>query len=105
LISSRVVLLIWSLCKLIGGTVYGELADQYKFHEERDCGHMATMRLKEMQKQLTRLTVLLLMALTAASQAQPGCPDSCGSVSSIPYPFGIGTSSVNGENCFLEKDL
>ncbi|XP_027939359.1 putative wall-associated receptor kinase-like 16 [Vigna unguiculata] len=66
---------------------------------------MATMRLKEMQKQLTRLTVLLVMALTAASQAQPGCPDSCGSVSSIPYPFGIGTSSVNGENCFLEKDL
>ncbi|WVY90473.1 hypothetical protein V8G54_035987 [Vigna mungo] len=63
------------------------------------------MRLKEMQKQLTRLTVVLLMAVAAASQALPGCPNSCGSVSSIPYPFGVGNSSVSGKNCFLESDL
>ncbi|BAT82170.1 hypothetical protein VIGAN_03213700 [Vigna angularis var. angularis] len=66
---------------------------------------METMRLKEMQKQLTRLTVVLLMAVAAASQALPGCPNSCGSVSSIPYPFGVGHSSVSGENCFLESEL
>ncbi|WVY89904.1 hypothetical protein V8G54_035418 [Vigna mungo] len=65
---------------------------------------MATMRSKEMQKQLTRLTVVLLMAVAAASQALPGCLDSCGIVSSIPYPFGIGTS-VTDENCFLESEL
>ncbi|KAL9331014.1 hypothetical protein ACSQ67_000624 [Phaseolus vulgaris] len=63
------------------------------------------MRIKETQKHLTRLTVLLLMALAAASQALPGCQDSCGSVSSIPYPFGIGNSSVTGHNCFQEKEL
>ncbi|XP_068471843.1 putative wall-associated receptor kinase-like 16 isoform X2 [Phaseolus vulgaris] len=45
------------------------------------------------------------MALAAASQALPGCQDSCGSVSSIPYPFGIGNSSVTGHNCFQEKEL
>ncbi|KAG2389928.1 Wall-associated receptor [Vigna angularis] len=66
---------------------------------------MATMRLKEMQKHLTRLTVVLLMALEAASQALPGCPYSCGIVSSIPYPFGIGNSNLTGENCFLDKEL
>ncbi|XP_052736575.1 wall-associated receptor kinase 2-like [Vigna angularis] len=66
---------------------------------------MAGMRLKEMQKQLTRLTVVLLMALEAASQALPGCPYSCGIVSSIPYPFGIGNSNLTGENCFLDKEL
>ncbi|CAJ1971950.1 unnamed protein product [Sphenostylis stenocarpa] len=60
---------------------------------------------KATQKQLTRLTVVLLMALAAAGQALPGCPDSCGGVSSIPYPFGVGYSSVTGEKCFLEETL
>ncbi|XP_014505177.1 putative wall-associated receptor kinase-like 16 isoform X2 [Vigna radiata var. radiata] len=70
------------------------------------------MRLKEMQKQLTRLTVVLLMALEATSQALPGCPHSlpgcpcsCGNVSPIPYPFGIGNSKLTGKNCFLEEAL
>jgi len=66
---------------------------------------MATMGLNDTRKELTRLTVLLLAALAAASQTLPGCPDSCGSVSSIPYPFGIGTSSLTDENCFQEQAL
>ncbi|KAL2584436.1 hypothetical protein AAZV13_14G128600 [Glycine max] len=41
----------------------------------------------------------------AADQALPGCSNSCGSVSQIPYPFGMGNSSVTGENCFLEDPL
>ncbi|KAK7385116.1 hypothetical protein VNO78_30827 [Psophocarpus tetragonolobus] len=52
-----------------------------------------------------QLTVVLLITLAAADQALPGCPDSCGSVSPIPYPFGIGKSSTTGENCFMEEPL
>ncbi|KAG4382761.1 hypothetical protein GLYMA_14G157600v4 [Glycine max] len=56
--------------------------------------------------QMQSITILLLTALAvAADQALPGCPNSCGSVSQIPYPFGIGKSSVTGENCFLEDQL
>ena len=61
------------------------------------------MGLKAMPMQLT---MLLLIALAeAADQALPGCSNSCGSVSQIPYPFGMGNSSVTGENCFLEDPL
>ncbi|CAJ1971951.1 unnamed protein product [Sphenostylis stenocarpa] len=59
---------------------------------------------KATQKQLTRLTVVLLMALAAAGQALSGCPDSCGSVS-IPYPFGVGVSKVTGKDCYMEEHL
>jgi len=61
-----------------------------------------TMGLNVPQRQLT---LLLLIALAAAEKTLHGCRSTCGSVSSIPYPFGIGKSSVTGENCFLEKAL
>lgn len=61
-----------------------------------------TMGLNVPQRQLT---LLLLIALAAAEKTLHGCRSTCGSVSSIPYPFGIGNSSVTGENCFLERAL
>ncbi|KAK7385114.1 hypothetical protein VNO78_30825 [Psophocarpus tetragonolobus] len=54
---------------------------------------------------ILQLTVALLIALAGADQALPGCRTTCGNVSQIPYPFGIGRSSLTRENCFFEKAL
>ncbi|QCD97404.1 interleukin-1 receptor-associated kinase 4 [Vigna unguiculata] len=62
-----------------------------------------TMELKVVM--LLLLVIALARTATAAvDQALPGCLNKCGDVS-IPYPFGVGVSKLNGKNCSFERDL
>ncbi|XXG39864.1 hypothetical protein AAC387_Pa01g0721 [Persea americana] len=43
------------------------------------------------------LQLILLAAVSSASDTKPGCPDTCGNVA-VPYPFGI------RDGCSIDKD-
>ncbi|XP_047150525.1 wall-associated receptor kinase 2-like, partial [Vigna umbellata] len=67
------------------------------------------MELKVVTEMQVSLLLLLMIALARTAtaeddQALPGCPNKCGDVS-IPYPFGVGVSSITGKNCSFERDM
>jgi hypothetical protein len=75
--------------------------------------------MKLMKKMWLQVMLIIMVALLSSSllqvgavasadsperQALPGCNYTCGNVTKIPYPFGIGTSTAQGHaQCYLDR--